>query len=147
VLLYYTGITRVAHNVLGEIVRNLFLNRAEVLACIDAIKENGRAAFEAAQCDDWPAFVEVVRKSWKLNRQLDSGTNPPEVQDVIDRIEGSYGALKLAGAGGGGYMILFAENHEQSLELRRRLEENPPNQRARFVDLSLSRTGLQVSRS
>jgi len=89
----------------------------------------------------------VVRKSWELNQRLDSGTNPPEVQGVIDRIEGSYGALKLAGAGGGGYMILFAESYEQSLELRRRLEENPPNPRARFVELSLSRTGLQISRS
>jgi galactokinase/mevalonate kinase-like predicted kinase len=147
ILLYYTGITRVAHNVLGEIVRNLFLNRAEVLACIGQIKENGRAAFEAAQCSDWPAFVGVVRKSWELNQTLDSGTNPPEVQDVLDRIEGLYGALKLAGAGGGGYMLLLTENHEQALELRRRLEENPPNRNARFVELSLSRTGLQVSRS
>ena len=146
-LLYYTGITRVAHNVLGEIVRNLFLNRGEVLAFIDAIARNGRAAFEAAQCDDWPAFVEVVRKSWKLNQALDSGTNPPEVQAVIDRIEGQYAALKLAGAGGGGYMLILANDADQALVIRKELEADPPNPRARFVNLELSKTGLQISRS
>ncbi len=146
-LLYYTGITRVAHNVLGEIVRNLFLNRAEVLSCIDQIAENGHAAFEAAQRNDWPGFVEVIRKSWELNQLLDSGTNPPEVQQVIDRMDGRYAALKLAGAGGGGYMFILTDGAEAAASVRRALVSNPPNPRARFVDLELSRTGLQISRS
>jgi galactokinase/mevalonate kinase-like predicted kinase len=146
-LLYYTGITRVAHNVLGEIVRNLFLNRAEVLSCIDRIAENGRCAFEAAQRSDWPGFVEVIRKSWELNQALDSGTNPPEVQQVIDRMDGHYAALKLAGAGGGGYMFILTDGAEAAASVRRALDSNPPNARARFVDLELSRTGLQISRS
>lgn len=146
-LLYYTGITRVAHNVLGEIVRNLFLNRAEVLSCIDAIKENGRKAFEAAQCNDWPGFVDVVRKSWELNQALDSGTNSPEVQAVLDSIDGKYAALKLAGAGGGGYMFILTNDRDEAAAVRNALGASPPNARARFVDLELSRTGLQISRS
>lgn len=146
-LLYYTGITRVAHDVLGQIVRNLFLNRGEVLDGIAAIAQNGRAAFDAAQCDDWPAFVDVVRRSWELNQALDSGTNPPEVQDVVERIDGGYAALKLAGAGGGGYMLILAEDAERALAIRKTLEADPPNPSARFVDLELSKTGLQISRS
>jgi galactokinase/mevalonate kinase-like predicted kinase len=146
-LLYYTGITRVAHNVLGEIVRSLFLNRAEVLACIDAIKENGRRAFDAVQRNDWSGFVRVVQRSWDLNQALDSGVNPPAVQEMLARIEGCYSALKLAGAGGGGYMIILTETREQSLEIRQRLTARPPNRNSRFVDPSLSKTGLQISRS
>jgi galactokinase/mevalonate kinase-like predicted kinase len=147
ILLYYTGITRMAYNVLSEIVRNIFLNHSDVLHRIEQISANGRRAFETVQRDDWVGFIDVVRKSWELNQALDTGTNPSAVQDVIDRIEGHYAALKLTGAGGGGYMLILAENHHQSSVIRQRLEENPPNPRARFVELELSKTGLQISRS
>jgi galactokinase/mevalonate kinase-like predicted kinase len=69
------------------------------------------------------------------------------VQEIIQRIDGTYAALKLAGAGGGGYMIIITDSHEQSMELKKRLNENPPNENARFVDPEVSRTGLQISRS
>jgi len=146
-LLYYTGITRVAHDVLGEIVCNMFLNRAEVLDALGSIAENGELALETAQRGDWPGFVEIIKRSWELNQALDSGVNPPEVQAIIDQIGDCHASLKLAGAGGGGYMLITAESHEQSMEIRRRLNESPPNDRARFVDLAVSRTGLQISRS
>jgi galactokinase/mevalonate kinase-like predicted kinase len=146
-LLYYTGITRVAHNVLGEIVRNLFLNHAGVLERIAAIAENGHRGFAAVQRYDWGGFVEVIQRSWALNQELDSGTNPPEVQAVLRKIEGEYAALKLAGAGGGGYMLILAENRAASQRIRQSLSDSPPGPRARFVDLQLSSTGLQISRS
>ena len=147
ILLYYTGVTRVAHDVLGEIVCNMFLNRAEVLTALKGIADNGAQALETAQRGDWDGFVKIIRRSWELNQKLDSGVNPPAVQEIIGQIEGSYAALKLAGAGGGGYMILFTESHEQSMEIKRKLTENPPNKNARFVDLEVSKTGLQISRS
>jgi galactokinase/mevalonate kinase-like predicted kinase len=39
-LLYYTGVTRVAKNILGEIVRHMFLNSQETLAILGEIKSN-----------------------------------------------------------------------------------------------------------
>ena len=147
ILLYYTGVTRVAHDVLGEIVCNMFLNQAEVLAALEAIASNGSQALEVVQRGDWGGFVKIIRRSWELNQTLDRGVNPLAVQEIIQRIEGAYAALKLAGAGGGGYMIIITESHEQSMEAKRRLAKNPPNQNARFVDLEVSKTGLQISRS
>jgi galactokinase/mevalonate kinase-like predicted kinase len=147
ILLYYTGVTRVAHNVLGEIVCNMFLNQADVLNALKEIADNGTQALETAQRGDWKGFVQVVRCSWALNQKLDSGVNPPEVQELIEKMDGCYAALKLAGAGGGGYMIIMTDSHEQSLTLKDRLAKNPLNERARFVDLEVSTTGLQISRS
>ena len=146
-LLYYTGITRIAHSVLGEIVRSMFLNQAKVLAEIDAIAANGHKAFEALQRNDWTGFVESVRRSWTLNQSLDSGVNPPEVQSIISCIEGKYEALKLAGAGGGGYMLILAKDRNAAAAIRQALAGNPPNNKSRFIDIEVSRTGLQISRS
>jgi galactokinase/mevalonate kinase-like predicted kinase len=145
--LYYTGLTRVAHNILGEIVKGLFLNDAERIRTIDAIGLNADFAAEALQRHDWPVFAEAIRRSWLLNRMLDIGTNPPEVQAIIDRVSPWLAATKLTGAGGGGYMLLLADTPEQGARLRRELLDHPPNGRARFVDVSLSHTGLEITRS
>ncbi|MCL5098268.1 MAG: hypothetical protein M1608_12225, partial [Candidatus Omnitrophica bacterium] len=61
---------------------------------------------------------------------------------------GDYlGAGKLLGAGGGGYLLLLAKDDEAAGRLRQELENQPPNERARFVNLKLSDTGLQLTRS
>jgi galactokinase/mevalonate kinase-like predicted kinase len=147
VLLYYTGLTRVAHDILGEIVRGMFLNSAAHLNIIEEIGYNALFAADAIQRNDWAGLCEAVRRSWQLNQRLDGGTNPPQVQTILDRVKDHVAAAKLLGAGGGGYMLILAKNAEAGSEIKRLLAENPPNNRARFVNLSLSETGFQVTRS
>lgn len=146
-LLYFTGITRVAHDVLGEIVRGMFLNDPQRLSILGPIGENGIDCFDAVQRSDVEAFSRTIARSWALNKELDVGTNPPEIQELIERIEPYLSSFKLAGAGGGGFLYMIAKDVEQAQLLRRELENNPPNPLARFVKMSLSSTGLRVTRS
>ena len=146
-LLYYTGLTRVAKGILQEIVRGIFLNSARTLDLIGRIGENALAAAEALQRADYAALAAVVRRSWQLNQLLDPGTNPPEVAAILASVHDLLAAAKLLGAGGGGYLLLLAKDAEAARRVRQTLEHQPPNARARFVDLSLSDTGLQVTRS
>lgn len=146
-LLYYTGITRLAKNILAEIVRGMFLNSARRLAILRDIGANAHFAADAIQRSDYGRLCEAVSRSWELNQQLDEGTNPPSVQAILDRVAGYVAAAKLLGAGGGGYLLLFAKDEEAGRRIRRTLAENPPNARARFVEASVSSTGLQITRS
>ena len=147
ILLYYTGITRLAKNILSEIVRGIFLNSPEHLRVIGEIAANADFAFNAIQRCERAALVEAVGNSWALNQRLDAGTNPPAVQAILQRLGDYVAACKLLGAGGGGYLLLFAKDEVAAERMRRELTEHPPNARARFVQFSLSRTGLQVTRS
>lgn len=147
ILLYYTGLTRLAKNILHEIVRGIFLNSPSHLQIVEEIGANASAAFHAIQRSDRTGLVESVRKSWELNQRLDSGTNPPEVQAILSDVSDYLEATKLLGAGGGGYLLMFAKDEEAAAHLRKKLAENPPNERARFVAMSLSDTGLQLTRS
>jgi galactokinase/mevalonate kinase-like predicted kinase len=147
VLLYYTGLTRVAHDILGEIVKGIFLNDADHLGTIREIGVNAQYAADALQRRAWDGLCEAVRRSWQLNQRLDRGTNPPEVQAILDEVADFTAAAKLLGAGGGGYLLLLARDAEAGQRIRERLESAPPNPRARFVDLSLSETGFQVTKS
>jgi hypothetical protein len=42
---------------------------------------------------------------------------------------------------------MFAKDETAAARIRQALTDRPPNPRARFVDFSLSETGLQVTRS
>ena len=54
---------------------------------------------------------------------------------------------KLPGAGGGGYLYMIAKDPEAAVRIRQILNDNKLNKNARFVDMTLSTTGLQISRS
>ena len=146
-MLYFTGITRVAHDVLGEIVRGMFLNDPKRLSILGPIAENGNACFDAVQRSDVDAFTQSITKSWELNQQLDVGTNPPVVQELMKRVSPYLSSFKLSGAGGGGFLYMIAKDVEQAQLLRDELKNNPPNALARFVNMSLSPTGLRVTKS
>ena len=146
-LLYYTGLTRVAHNILGEIVRGMFLNRRDVLRHLDEISQHAFATADAIQSDDFDGLARCVRRSWILNQALDDGTNPPEVQRILKPLEDWVGGMKLLGAGGGGYLLMLAKDADAAGRIRRYLGANPPNDGARFVAMTPSDEGLRITRS
>ena len=143
ILLYYTGVTRLAKNILDEIVRGIFLNAGDTLRVIEDIGFNASRAAKAIQSCNYSALVESVRISWELNQALDSGTNPPPIQAILDEVDDYLAACKLLGAGGGGYMLMFAKDEVAALRIKRQLTERPPNPTARFVTFGISQTGLQ----
>ncbi|MEG0039981.1 MAG: hypothetical protein RR711_12505, partial [Bacteroides sp.] len=66
---------------------------------------------------------------------------------IIRQIKDYTLGYKLPGAGGGGYLYMVAKDPQAALRIREVLTQNPPNSCARFVEMSLSQLGLQVSRS
>ncbi len=146
-LLYYTGLTRVARSILGEIVRGLFLNRREHLDVMHAIGMHAHQFYQVLLQNDVDRFAEGLRESWRLNQLLDRGTNVPDVAALIARCGSALAGCKLAGAGGGGFLLMQARDPEAALWIRQDLEREPLNARARFVDWSVSDDGLQITRS
>lgn len=146
-LLYYTGITRTAKGILAEIVRSMFLNSTEHLALLGSMKSHAFDLYEAIQRGNFDEMGRLVGKSWKQNQALDSGTNPASVEAIIRQIDDYCLGYKLPGAGGGGYLYMVAKDPEAAVKIRAILTQNPPNSCARFVDMTLSDKGLQVSRS
>lgn len=146
-LLYYTGITRTAKDILAEIVQGMFLNSAAHLELLASMKEHAIEMFETIQCGSFERYGRLLGKTWKQNKALDAGTNPPAVQAIIDRIKDYTLGYKLPGAGGGGYLYMVAKDPEAALCIRKRLTESPQYPNARFVEMQMSDHGLQISRS
>ncbi len=146
-LLYYTGITRTAKNILAEIVRGMFLNETRHIRLLEEMKEHALELYDAVQQDDFSRFGNAVAKTWEQNKALDSGSNPREVEAIIQKIKDYTLGCKLPGAGGGGYLYMIAKDPDAAVQIKKILQQNPPNEKARFVEMHLSGKGLQLSRS
>ena len=146
-LLYYTGITRTAKTILGEIVRRMFLNHQEEIRQLRSMKAHAQDMYEAIQRQDFAATGRLILKTWQQNQLIDSGTNPDGVRRITDLVDDLCLGYKLPGAGGGGYLYMVAKDPEAAARIKQLLNNNRMNANARFVDMTLSKTGLQVSRS
>ena len=146
-LLYYTGITRVANDILGEIVRGMFLNDGARLEILHKLYYHTQNMAASIQRGNYAKVGEMVNKTWHLNQALDKGTNPPSVAKIMNQIDDYLLGGKLAGAGGGGFLFLMAKDPEAALKIKEILTLNPPNEKARFFDFDISQQGMVVSGS
>ena len=146
-LLYYTGITRTAKNILAEIVRRMFLNHHVELQQLREMKAHAMDMYEAIQRQDFMLMGRLIRKTWQQNQAIDSGTNPDSVRRITDLVDDLCLGYKLPGAGGGGYLYMVAKDPEAAARIKQTVNQAQPNANARFVDMTLSKNGLQVSRS
>ena len=146
-LLYYTGITRTAKGILAEIVRGMFLNSTEHLEILEQMKNHALDLHDAIQRNDFETMGRLIRKTWIQNQRLDAGTNPASVKAITDQIDDLCLGYKLPGAGGGGYLYMVAKDEEAASRIKKILSTNPANDKARFVDMTLSHKGLEISKS
>jgi galactokinase/mevalonate kinase-like predicted kinase len=144
-LLYYTGITRLAKGILKEIVHDMFLGRFDTLQTLGLIRSNAQALFNAVQQSDPATLHRCIARSWELNKRLDRGTTTPDIERLLALCGPDLSAAKLLGAGGGGYVLLCASDPDAGDRIRAKLEASPPNSRARFIDFKVADSGLEVT--
>jgi galactokinase/mevalonate kinase-like predicted kinase len=125
----------------------MFLNEHQQLLLLRQMKEHTLEMYEAIQRHDFPRMGLLVGRSWQQNQRLDSGTSPAEIQALTTLVDDLCLGYKLPGAGGGGYLYMVAKDPEAAVRIRQLLNSYDHHANARFVDMTLSKHGLQVSRS
>jgi galactokinase/mevalonate kinase-like predicted kinase len=146
-VLYYTGITRVAKNLLGEIVKGMFLNDANDALILDEMKHHAYHTAEVIQQHDFQGFGHAIARTWDLKNRLDKDTNNAGIQQIIDMIDEYAAGYVLPGAGGGGFLFIIGKDVSSTNTIRSILRENRTRPNARIVDLKLSTDGMKVTRS
>lgn len=143
-ILYYTGLTRTAKGILGEIVKRMFLNDSFSLRLLSQMREHALDMADAIQKRDFSRYGRLVAETWRQNQLLDAGTCPEAIRNIVGKVEDLATGLKLPGAGGGGFLYIVAKDPEAAALIRSRLAGL---REGRIVNMSLSSTGLRVSRS
>lgn len=144
-LLYYTGITRLAKNILEQVVGRYLNRNRKSMATLKQIYQVAHQTAEAISRKDMATFGALVNRAWSLNKELDPNSTNEEVEALLQRIQPHCYGAKLLGAGGGGFLLMVCKSVEDARSLRADLEENPSNERARFFDYNVNPKGLTVT--
>jgi len=123
-LLFFTGISRKADDILGEQQRNIS-NRLEVLDKIKQLAYIARDELESANVD---ALGELLHEGWQLKKQMAGKISNGDIEDMYQaaRQAGAIGG-KITGAGGGGFLLLYCPHSKQNAvrSALNRLQELP----------------------
>ncbi len=116
-MLFYTGLTRRAEVVLGEQKQNI----GDRLAILREMKNIAQAACRQVTAGCLDSVGELLHESWLLKKQLARQISNGDLDDLYERARkaGAIGG-KIAGAGGGGFLLLYCP-HERQESVRRAL--------------------------
>ncbi len=112
-LLYYTGITRNADEILSEQAHKLvspdtFAIMEEMVSLVDPFAD-------AITQGDIHSCGDLLSQNWEMKKNLASGISNKEIETMHEKAIAS-GALagKVAGAGGGGFLLLIVPREVQN---------------------------------
>jgi galactokinase/mevalonate kinase-like predicted kinase len=144
-LLYYTGLRRLAKNILHEVVGRYLDRDRGAMETLRRLHAFPPLMAEAMSMRDADRFGSLIDLAWRLNVDLDPDHTTPVIERLRERIKPRILGAKLLGAGGGGFLLMVCGSAGDALAVKTMLEKRPPNDTARFFDYSISREGLVVT--
>ena len=144
-LLYYTGLRRLAKNILHEVVGRYLDRDRGAMETLRRLHAFPPLMAEAMGMRDTARFGSLIDVAWRLNVDLDPDHTTPVIERLRETVRPYVLGAKLLGAGGGGFLLMVCRSVEDAAAVKRLLEGKPPNDKARFFDYSISRTGLVVT--
>jgi D-glycero-alpha-D-manno-heptose-7-phosphate kinase len=133
-MLFYTGITRRADNILAEQNANV----PATLPQLDLLCDLAGFAVKRLRSGDVDAIGPALRESWEAKRKLASGVSNSQVDGAVTRaLEAGASGVKLTGAGGGGFLVVLCP-----MERQRAVRESLADMRE--LPIRLERFGSRV---
>ncbi len=120
-LLFFTGYSRSASGILKEQDDKSKKRDQAMIENLHFIKDLGYQSKEALEQGDLPRFAELMNVHWEWKKQRSGGMSNPDIDRwyALARSNGALGG-KLIGAGGGGFLMFYAEDKTR---LRRAMAE------------------------
>lgn len=116
-LIFYTGITRYATDVVKEQIektKNLD-NDSYLQKMYEMVFEAERIVSDSSESEMMPLLGALLNEGWGLKKQLSTKISSPFIDQLYQTAlsQGAYGG-KLCGAGSGGFLALFVPPEAQS---------------------------------
>ncbi|HUW39937.1 MAG TPA: L-fucokinase [Rectinemataceae bacterium] len=143
--LYYTGVTRLAKNILKDVVDRVNGMGRSYLFTHARLAGLAREASDAISLRDLDRLGRIIGESFRENKLVHESTTNPEIEAMAAATRPFCSGMKLLGAGGGGFAFFISPTPEAAQSLRSLLASRFEDDRARLVDLSLNKVGLEVT--
>jgi D-glycero-alpha-D-manno-heptose-7-phosphate kinase len=116
-LLFFTGYSRRAGDILRDQKTRTETNDRDMLSQLHFVKEQGLRSLEILEAGRTIELGALLHEHWEHKRRRSAGMTNPQIDEWYDlgRRNGAVGG-KLVGAGGGGFLMFYAENHRRLRE-------------------------------
>ena len=110
-MLYFTGFSRSASGILKEQDDASKKDDDDMLANLDYVKHLGYDSQKAFEHGDLRAFADIMNVHWEYKKKRSKGMSNPKIDEWYEYAmkNGALGG-KMIGAGGGGFLMFYAEN-------------------------------------
>jgi D-glycero-alpha-D-manno-heptose-7-phosphate kinase len=125
-LLFFTGFSRSAGSILADQQQRTRADDGEMLKNLHYVKELALCSRRALESGNTAEFGAIMHEHWEHKRRRTQGMSNPHIDEwyELGRQNGAIGG-KLVGAGGGGFLMFYTEDHRRlrSAMARAGLEE------------------------
>eukprot|EP00794_Sanderia_malayensis_P016014 gene16014-17631_t len=144
-ILIFSGKTRLARNMLQDVLRNWNARLPEIVNTADELVENAKNCIAAFNEGNLEKIGACMNRCWDHKKLMAPGCEPKVCKQIIDAIKPiSYGQC-LAGAGGGGFMYVITKRENAVQEIRDKLSEiEEVNKKATAHAVQIDLAGLTV---
>lgn len=142
-VLYNTGIQRMAKDLLRQVVTRYLARETATIQVLHSIKTLAVEMAYAMAEGEWKHLGRLLDRHWQLNQVLDPHTTNAPIAAILDRARPWIHGAKLAGAGGGGFLLFMARDAEAAAALRASLNREP-GQKSAFVPYRIAQEGMRI---
>ena len=111
-LLYFTGVSRSSAEIIDDQVNAVYSSSTRETS-IDAMHEVKQLAFEMKESllkGEIDTVIDFFDRSWQAKKRMSNKVSNPDIESVSEAaISAGARAVKIAGAGGGGFMMIFVD--------------------------------------
>src|SRR5271166_3556139 len=120
-LIFFTGTTRSADEILREQEKGAKEEKASVVDSMHYIKDIGYQILEAVESGNIDVVGQKFHEHWQYKKKISSKMSNPEFDRIYDTAQ-QHGALggKISGAGGGGFFTFYVPDHQRAFREKMR---------------------------
>ncbi len=110
-ILYFTGFSRSAGNILKEQNDKSKEHNEDMLKNLDFVKDLGYQSKNALEKGDLDTFADIMNTHWEYKKKRSGGMSNPQIDEWYNMAlaNGAQGG-KMIGAGGGGFLMFYVKD-------------------------------------
>ncbi|MGP1433768.1 MAG: fucose pyrophosphorylase domain-containing protein [Catonella sp.] len=121
-VLIYTGLRRLARNLLRDVVGNYIGNNKNAVNALNEIQKIAvlmRMELERGNINE---FARLLSMHWELSKVIDKGCTNTLIEQILETISDLIEGKMICGAGGGGFLQVILKEGVKKEELQDRLK-------------------------
>ncbi|KAM4618901.1 L-fucose kinase isoform 2-T2 [Polymixia lowei] len=124
-LLVYTGKTRLARNLLQDVVRSWYSRLPSMVQNAQQLVANAEECARACSDGSLSRLGVCLNRSWQQKKVMAPGCEPGAVRTMMEALGPLALGQSLAGAGGGGFLYLLTREPHQNHQVLKVLNNTP----------------------